>query len=777
MGPAIASVSLDLERIRAISVPTADVQAIESELPERSAELRVLVDDLSEEHIAGVVRLSTLDDLQRVWTRRSREFEGWNRTLSRHLRRQEESLSELRTLKERWTLTRQMALDNELPPALVARIESTIVSIREVRKTVGDRRGEILVLQNQISKEEGQIANVAERLNGAREVLRDQLFAYDSPPIWTVLLDPPDREPFGERIEKSMTRYRENIEGFLDRGTDRFLTHGIVLAASLLFCFFLQARAHRWAREDRDFEGPARVLARPVSSALLITLIATPWIHPNAPNVVIEIAIILGFVPILRLLPVILPAPLRVAVYALVPLLIAHHMQDAIRSLPVLARLLLLADSSAASAGILWMLRPTRLKDLPQDSKWLHALGYAVRAALLLLVVSVFANLLGNVSLAEVITGAVLNGAYLGVLLYAAARVSDGVIAVLLRTPLARRLRSVRLHTPLFKQRFTAAIRVGLTLLWALLVLDLFKAREKVVSFIVAALNTSVEVGDLSLSLGDVLAFIFMIWASFLASRLIRFALDEDVLPRVDLPRGVPSTLLTTAHYVTLMLGFFFAMAAAGIELQRFAILVGALGVGIGFGLQNIVNNFVSGLVLLFERPIQPGDVVEVGALIGEVKRIGIRSSTVRTFEGAEVIVPNANLVSDQVVNWTLSDPYRRIEIPVGVAYGTDPQEVITLLFDVASAHPDVHNNPEPTALFLGFGDSSLDFALRCWTATETYRLVASDVSVKIHSALRASGIEIPFPQRDLHLRTVSPEARRGSADPGESVAPAADDQ
>jgi small-conductance mechanosensitive channel len=184
----------------------------------------------------------------------------------------------------------------------------------------------------------------------------------------------------------------------------------------------------------------------------------------------------------------------------------------------------------------------------------------------------------------------------------------------------------------------------------------------------------------------------------------------------------------------------------------------------------------VSGLVLLFERPIQAGDVVEVENLVGEVKRIGIRSSTVRTFEGAEVIVPNSNLVSDRVVNWTLSDPYRRIEISVGVAYGTDPQRVITLLLEVAGAHPDVRSDPVPTALFLGFGDSSLDFSLRCRTATETFRLVSSSIFVEIHAALRDSGIEVPFPQRDLHLRSVSPDARGGSAGMLESVVPATDD-
>jgi hypothetical protein len=193
---------------------------------------------------------------------------------------------------------------------------------------------------------------------------------------------------------------------------------------------------------------------------------------------------------------------------------------------------------------------------------------------------------------------------------------------------------------------------------------------------------------------------------------------------------------------------------------EQITLLAGAFGVGIGFGLQNVVNNFTSGLVLLFERPISVGDAVQIGELFGEVRRIGLRSSTLRTFQGAEVIVPNANLISDQVTNWTLSDRNRRIELPVGIEYGTDPEQVIQLLINVAKAHPDVMAYPEPGALFIGFGDSSLDFELRAWTSQfDSFLRIKSELAIGINNALRDAGITIPFPQRDLHVRSVDPAA------------------
>jgi len=227
---------------------------------------------------------------------------------------------------------------------------------------------------------------------------------------------------------------------------------------------------------------------------------------------------------------------------------------------------------------------------------------------------------------------------------------------------------------------------------------------------------------------------------------------------------------------VVLVIGFLAAAAAAGFDIGRFTLVAGALGVGVGIGLQNVVNNFVSGLILLFERPIQLGDVVEVGQVSGTVKRIGLRSSTIRTYDGAEVVIPNSEFVSNQFINWTLSDRQRRIIVPVGIAYGTDPERVLELLLGAAKATPKVSPHPAPEAQFIGFGDSSLDFELRVWTLNfDDWVSVRTLLAVTVNTRLREAGIEIPFPQRDLHLRSV-PQAGRGAGeDAAEEAGPEPD--
>ncbi len=177
---------------------------------------------------------------------------------------------------------------------------------------------------------------------------------------------------------------------------------------------------------------------------------------------------------------------------------------------------------------------------------------------------------------------------------------------------------------------------------------------------------------------------------------------------------------------------------------------------------KNLVNNFVSGLILIFERPIKLGDTIEFSNLRGQVLRIGIRSSTIRTWEGAEVIVPNGNLISSEVINWTLSDRKRRLKVPVGVAYGTDPNLVLGILTTVAKDHKDVLDDPEPKATFKGFGESSLDFELRYSIREfEDWVWIKSEINLAILDGLNAAEIAIPFPQRDLHMHSIDQEAGR----------------
>jgi len=247
-----------------------------------------------------------------------------------------------------------------------------------------------------------------------------------------------------------------------------------------------------------------------------------------------------------------------------------------------------------------------------------------------------------------------------------------------------------------------------------------------------------------------------ILYSSLVASRILQKLLTDQVLARRKVETGTRHAMARLVHYVIVFLGFMLALSVLGLDLTKITIMLSALGVGIGFGLQGVVNNFVSGIILLFERPVRVGDMVEVGGRWAMIKRIGLRSTTVTTFDEADLIMPNSNLINGEVINWTLSNRRARLQIPVGVAYGSDVPLVIETLTACGKENPWVAKTPEPQVLFLSFGESSLEFELRVWVIDVDQRLnVRSQIHQEIDRRFREANIEIAFPQRDLHLRSV----------------------
>jgi small-conductance mechanosensitive channel len=245
----------------------------------------------------------------------------------------------------------------------------------------------------------------------------------------------------------------------------------------------------------------------------------------------------------------------------------------------------------------------------------------------------------------------------------------------------------------------------------------------------------------------------------------IKRAIQRRYIQRSQMDRGARDALTKITGYVGFTVALLVGLNFTGVSFAGLAVVGAALGVGIGFGLQNIVNNFVSGLILLFERPIKSGDFVTVGGVEGTVKQISIRSTEIETLDRQNVIVPNSELVSQQVTNWVLHDPHGRLQLLVGVAYGSDVEKVRDVLLDVAQGHPQVLtdgiSSPRPKVLFREFGDSALIFELRVWIRQIRRRFdVSSEINFGIERAFREAGIEIPFPQRDLHVKSWSDGAR-----------------
>jgi len=324
-----------------------------------------------------------------------------------------------------------------------------------------------------------------------------------------------------------------------------------------------------------------------------------------------------------------------------------------------------------------------------------------------------------------------------------------------------RRLRSILGFTPEGQITGFFWFRLLVTLGWwsllILLLIFIWDLSASMVSDIQILFTDGFMVGSLKIVPARIVFALVSLGVLVALSAWFQGQMRKRWVKRMPMDRGAREAMVTMIGYLGVATAILVTLGIAGIDYAHLAIIAGALSLGIGFGLQNIVNNFVSGLILLFERPVKTGDWVVVGNTEGYVKRIRIRATQIQTFDQADVIVPNSELISGQVTNWMLHDPRGRARIPIGVAYGSNTQKVKEVLLKVADEHPDVISDgtaPAPKVLFRAFGDSSLDFELRCFIRNIDERLnVISDVNFAIDAAFRENGIEIPFPQRDLHIK------------------------
>lgn len=266
------------------------------------------------------------------------------------------------------------------------------------------------------------------------------------------------------------------------------------------------------------------------------------------------------------------------------------------------------------------------------------------------------------------------------------------------------------------------------------------------------------EINRTPVTLSSILMFIVVITLFYILSRLFQNLLRSKILTHFRIDKGTQFTLSRISHYLVMVIGLIVGFQFVGIDLSGLAVIVGLLSVGIGFGLQNITSNFIAGIILLFERPIKIGDRVTVGHTEGDVVAINMRSTTVQSLNNIAFIVPNSEFISTQVINWSHGDPKVRLVVEVGVSYHSDLDSVVQALREVADESPYVLKTPEPDVLLSSFGDSAWNMELRVWLSDPyRYYFIRSEINCAIVRKFRQHGIEIPFPQRDLNIRSPLP--------------------
>lgn len=717
-----------------------DITKIEESLPEESAALS--------KHEAKSKRtqeqshsLPVIEDTQREWERFRTDLGRWAdkaHSRSSELAEQGKSLTDAQKL---WEATRTASSSGEkYPQAVVERIDDVLAVIAETQKQHEARRTSVLELQDDLSDLRVRIDEATAGLDDASEKLRGRRLSLHRPPIWQAGQEKPG---LIEQLRISLERVKSDTVTFWDDHASRVPTHFgvfVVLLVGILLLRYYESHQHT---DDSTVQIARRMLQRPVAVAILLALLFSRSFYPDAPEFLLRALRLLTMLVALLLIP----SELRVRHGAALLAFVIAFALSQFRSLAIdgsiLRRVILAAAAILAGCSIVSVLRT---RDRPR------AFGQHVRAvvalcqiALFLLGASLVANLIGAVALADLLTNGVTNSVAAIIVVWLAAIAIVGVIWLTTTTGIAQTLHAVADHGDLIRQRAKTLITILAVCLWARFTLEQFDVLDPLYEWVSKGLNHNLGGGDMAVTAAGILRFFIAISVGVIAARLIRFFLDADVLSRTPLPRGVPGAISSMVYYTIICLGIVAAFSAAGLKLSELQFLMGAVGVGIGFGLRNVINNFVCGVIVIFERPINVGDEIEVGPQVGRVKAIGIRATNITTPNGADVLIPNSKFISTDVINWTLSDNKRRIELALTLPYFEDTDKLTEVLVATVSGHEDVFDTPAPVANVTDVKEAETSVIVRCWVdISEKVEPLRGELFVAIDKALRELGVYKP---------------------------------
>jgi len=688
--------------------------------------------------------LDVLYRLKSTWQNFGDNLSALARELAQRATSLEEERGRLDQMKKTWQATLQSAKQPNTPQAFLQSIQNVVDSVERTRQAAESSREQVLTWQGRLSEQEARVrtalSSVEQEQNGALK----SLLVRDRPPIWSGEIS------LGREWEKqsgaSFSSQLKASTAFAKQHPFAFLVHALLIVLIATALQLMRRRMRKVTEEKPDLQRAVPIIDLPVSMAFVLSLLIVAPIYPQAPRFIQAIMGTAALIPTVLILRKLLQPNSYPILSALVVMYFVGQLRLLAASLPHSGRLLFLGQMLGGSLFLIWLLRSWHLPTAAAETHgrlWRGIRAIAI-IGLIILPAAFLANIFGYVNLGNLLGIIFLKSVFVAAMLYIAIRILEGLIIIALQVRPLGSLRVVSLHRPMLQRRTCRVLEFLAFLFWLSRILNFFGLLTPLTATTKAALNANLGIGSLNISVHSILAFLIAIWASFLVSRFLRFLLEEDVYHHFHLAPGIPYATSTMLHYAILLLGFFIALGALGIDLTKITLLAGAFSVGIGFGLQNVINNFVSGLILLFERPIKIGDMIEVSGIAGEVRRIGIRASVIRTADGSEVIVPNGSLISSNVTNWTFSDVLRAIEVSVNVVGGADPQRVFELLKSTAAGHPGVAKEPSPQVYVVNFSAGAIIFQLRVWTDQyHEWAQLRSDLSVAVNDALAREKIAI----------------------------------
>lgn len=755
----VESTTAQLKKIEGRIIPTGDLLTFDSIYKNMDKEIRQKIKIL--ETTDDYYSSRNLENDLAEWEGIKDRLGKWKESINERITLLQGDLFEIQVMNAIWNKTIAGYKKGGVPENVLSSEKDLLKRITISEKKENQAITESLRKQNNLTDLSVSTDDVLSDLEAIRKELQSDYFVQDSPAIWHAGDSTASFKSIKKQLLNTKNETIRNLKYFYDSNIQTIYFQLLLFLILWLGLYLLYKVSTRMEdqKDTYDFDNARNILSHNSLAAFILTLFSSIWLYTSMPDVISDLIQLTYILIALFLFPAFIDKKLKKVLYGLLLLFFIDQFQNIFYSRLLFARVVMMIETLFVGWVLYITLHPSEETNTRRFKKRWSFIFKLLPVFYLFLAVSFLGNIFGFINLAVLLEHTVVNALFNLIILILAILVLDWIIIILLRTPFMQDSKIVRKYTDNIEKRLFQIIQFLGVLIWIKSVLQLAGVYKSVSDWFINFTQESYKIGSTTIEIGGIITFFLVILATIVLFRIIKVVLADEIFPRVTLPRGVPGSISMISGYIIVGFGIYIAIAAAGVDLSSFGLVAGALGVGIGFGLQGIVANFIAGLVLAFERPIQIGDTIQIAQMYGDVVNIGVRSTTIKTYEGSEVIIPNSDLITNDVINWTLSDRKKRRDVIVGVAYGSDPEHVMEIMRRVANDHPDVQKIPAPWALFDGFGDSSLNFRIKIWTTMDSGMSTKSEVTVAIYAALQKEGIEIPFPQRDLHIRSIDENA------------------
>ena len=629
-------------------------------------------------------------------------------------------------------------------------VERSLEGLIQLQTKFTNWNDELIETENALTAAQGEINELISILNSKRKEVLKNIWIPEYDPIWKVQLDDYKtydlkfRTIINSRIQRVKEHYRSNA--------DFYYSVFFSFISILSIIFFIKIKSRKEALLIPTKLSDTQIIVKyPVLSTFII-LSFLLFIFYSIPFELKSLIFLISIVPFSVLIWELNPKKklLTVSFFIFYSLIFV--------SLPMLGEYLILLRFSllfinGLSLIALILLRKNNTLVDEENVYWLGTLPFLISAFIFLNILAIVGNIIGNIQLAVVLTETVIGTFLAFAIIKESVKLVHSFLYLLIMYALVGYSNILKDDNKIVLNRLYKVLKYSSFFFWFYLILGFLKVRTVLAEYLLVFINTPLKVGELSISLGNVIAFFLIIQLSLWISQFIRYVLDKEVYPRTTIDKGVANTFSLMIRYTLIVIGFVLALAGAGLEYSKIAIGMGALGIGIGFGLQNIVSNFISGIILAIERPIKIGDIVKIDGIEGEVKDIGLRASQIKTWDGADVIVPNGTLISEKLINWTLNDRKRRLDIELKLDLTSDVMAASQVILDTANTVPKVLKNPKPSVNFEGIKDGEAVLRVYGWINNYSDSFsIGTSLKVAIYKALKDNGYKLANPILDVNV-------------------------